>query len=169
MVGAVVLVWATGGFGTDAKPFLGTRVQTGEKVETRFWDVTVHDAQVFPEKGEIHVAITAVNKGRDTHAGLTYNMLVIRLPDGTPMLRSTCVSARGRVFAPLIPAEAQCVFEFMGNEVPEDSIPGPGPFDIEFIVLDQDLSDDLLLSSEPQAGDAVAWTPLRVAVAPEES
>ena len=167
-LGSIVAVWATGGFGTDAKPFLGSRVQPGEVVKTRFWDVVVHEAKVSESKGEIRVAVTATNRQRGTTLDLTRNMLVIRLPDGTPLLRSSCISHQGFSFAPLIPADADCVFNFEGNDLEPAKIPAPGPFEIEFIVLDQEMSNDLVTVPEPQAGEPAAWLPLTVRVAVEE-
>ncbi|MGV8847325.1 hypothetical protein [Tessaracoccus sp.] len=168
VVGSVVAVWATGGFGTDAKPFLGSRVQVGDVVKTRFWDVVVHEAEVSESRGEIRVAVTATNKQRGTTLDLTHSMLVIRLPDGTPMLRSSCSSLRGYRFAPLIPADADCVFSFEGNDLVASEIPAPGPFEIEFIVLDQEMSNNLITAPEPQAGEPAAWLPMTVRVAVEE-
>lgn len=169
LVGGVVAVWGTGGFGTDAKPYLGTRVLQDETVETRFWNVAVHGAEVSLAKAEIRVAVTAMNKQRRTAVSLTTNMLVIRMPDGTPMLRSSCTSMRGYRFGPLIPTDAQCVFRFEDNELQLDEIPEPGPFDIEFIVLDQNMSDNFVTVPEPQAGEAAGWLPLTVRVAEEDA
>ncbi len=168
LAAVIVTIWATGGFGTDAKPFLGSRVQSGERVTTRFWDVVVHDAEVSESKGEIRVAITATNKQRRTALDLTTNMLVIRLPDGTPMLRSSCTSLRAYRFGPLIPAYAECVFSFEGNELLPAEVPEAGPFDIEFIVLDQEMSNNLVTAPEPQAGEPAGWLPMTVLVAVEE-
>ncbi len=168
LVAVIATIWATGGFGTDAKPFLGSRVQAGEVVKTRFWDVVVHEAEVSEPRGEIRVAITATNKQRRTALSLTTNMLVIRLPDGTPMWRSSCTSLRGMRFGPLIPADAECVFRFEDNDVLPQETPEPGGFDIEFIVLDQELSNNLVTTPEPQAGEPAGWLPMTVRVAPEE-
>lgn len=169
LVGAVVAIWAAGGFSTNARPFLGSRVEPGEFASTRFWDVAVYGAEVSHDRGEIEVALTVVNKQRQTADGLTDFMLAVRLPDGRSMLRSSCITERGFHFAPLIPANTLCTFGYESNEVPRSSIPGPGPVDIEVVVFDQQMSDALLENSRPEVGEPAAWFPVQATVALEDA
>lgn len=170
LVVAVGAIWTTGGFGTDAKPFLGTRVEPGEMVETRFWDVAAHSAEVDEASGTILLKITVVNKQRRSSSSLTHGMVVIRLPDGTPMLLGSCFSDRGGYFAPFIPADGSCTFSYASEELPAEVIPGPGPFDVEVVVRDQVISDNLLTIPELAPGEPAGWLPLTVqAVLKEES
>lgn len=158
----VATVWSRGGFGTDAAPYLGTRVETGDVVSTRWWDVTVHDGWLDVERAEIHISITATNKQPRTDFDLTTNMLVLRLPSGEPMLRSTCTSERGSRFGPFVPAAAVCVFGYETNETPQQAIPDDGSFEVEVIVLDQKWSDDLLTDPRPVAGEPAGWMPVSI-------
>lgn len=164
----VGVMWATGGFGTDAKPFLGSRVEPGELVETRFWDVAVHDAEVSETEGVIRVSFTALNKQKSSSADLLYGMIAVRLPDGTPMVGGVCDSERGFQFGPLITSDGTCIFSYGADNIPEASIPGPGPFDIEVVVRDQVMNDNLLTAPEPLPGEPAAWLPLMVSVEVEE-
>lgn len=164
----VGVIWSTGGFGTDAKPFLGTQVAPGVTISTRFWDVAVHEAEVYEDKGEIRVSITATNKQRSSGLGMETGLVVVRLPDGTPLFGSSCDSQRGLRFGPLIPTEAVCVFRYEGESIPSEAVPGPGTFDIEVVVRDQEMSDNLLTEPEPAAGEPAAWIPLSVSVHVEE-
>lgn len=172
VVGVLVIlvgtIWGTGGFGTDAKPFLGTRVEPGELVETRFWDVAVHGAEVDEGDGTIRVAITALNKQNRSSFTLTPGMVALRLPDGTPMLRGQCDSGHGGRFAPLIATDGVCSFSYVSEEIAKDSIPGPGSFDVEVIVRDQEIDDNLLTIPEPAPGDPAGWLPLTAQVLPED-
>ena len=168
LTAAVGVLWATGGFGTNASPYLGSRVEPGELVETRFWDVAVHSAEVVESKGEIMVAVTVVNKQHKTEFGLTMDMLAVRVPSGRPLFQSHCLPQGGRSFAPLIPVEAVCVFSFGGSGLAEDQLPDPGAFDVEVVVLDQEIKDDLLMVPEPAVGEPVGWMQLTVTVAHED-
>ncbi|MEO7587796.1 MAG: hypothetical protein ABIS84_07170 [Arachnia sp.] len=162
----IVTIWATGGFGTDARPFLGSQVEPGEMVETRFWDVAVRSAEVVPDLGEIHVHLTVVNKQRQTLPGMTPGIVAVRLPDGVAMTQSTCFTGVADRFAPLIQTSAVCELGYGRNEVPSGSIP-TGPFDVEVVVLDQELSNDLLTVPHPESGEPAGWVPLTVSVAAE--
>lgn len=166
--GLIAAIAATGGFSTEAAPFLGTRVEPGEVIDTRFWDVAVHSAEVMESKGEVVVNITATSKQRETQHDLTYNMLAVRLPSGRPIFSSWCTSGRALLFGPLIPAEAKCLFQFEGSGVSDEDLPDPGPFDVEVVVLDQEMSDNLLMVPEPAVGEPAGWLPLTVNVAVEE-
>ena len=158
----------TGGFGTDAAPYLGTRVQPGDVVDTRFWDVAVHGAEVVESRGEVRVAVTVTNKQISSQFGLTMDMLAVRVPSGRPLFQSHCLPQGGRSFAPLIPVEAVCVFSFGGSGLAEDQLPDPGAFDVEVVVLDQEIKDDLLMVPEPAVGEPVGWMQLTVTVAHED-
>ena len=166
--GLTLALWATGGLATDSTPYLGERLAPGEFVSTRFWDVAVHGAEVSHAKGEILVAVTIVNKQRESAMVLTDYMLGVRLPDGTAMLQTFCLSERGLRFPPMIPADALCEFRYEANDVPPSSIPSPGPVDIEVVILDQQLSDGLILSARPEISETAAWIPLRASVAIED-
>lgn len=167
MVGLIVTIAATGGFGTKAPPFLGTHVEPGDVIETRFWDVAVHSAEVVESKGEVVVAITATNKQLDTQHDLTPNTLALRLPSGVPLFASWCTSGRALVFAPLIPADAECFFRFESSGIDADDLPARGPFDAEVVVLDQKINDNMLEVPAPAAGEPAAWVELTVNVAVE--
>ena len=143
-------------------------MEPGEVIDTRFWDVAVHSAEVVEAKGEVVVDITATSKQRETQHDLTYNMIALRLPSGRPIFASWCTSGRALLFAPLIPAEAQCLFQFEGSGVSDEDLPDPGAFDAEVVVLDQDMSDNLLMTPEPAAGEPAGWLSLTVNVAVEE-
>lgn len=166
--GSVGAIAATGGFGTEAAPFLGTRVEPGEVIETRFWDVAVHSAEVVESKGEIKVAVTVTNKQTTSQFALTMDMLAVRVPSGRPLFQSWCTPQRASSFSPLIPADAECLFKFEGSSLTDDQLPGPGPFDVEVVVLDQEITDNMLTVPEPAVGEPAGWMKLTVTVAQEE-
>lgn len=169
VLGAIIgIIWGTGGFGTDAKPYLGVQVEPGQMVSTRFWEIAVHGAEVLPDERGVELHLTAVNSQRETTADLTEGVVAILLPDGTPMSLSYCFSERAYRFLPLIPAEATCEFAYDHNRVPPGSMPGTGPFDARVVVIDQRMSDDLLTDPYLQTGEPVGWLPLRVSAAAEE-
>lgn len=172
LVIAVVLgvgaVWVTGGFGTGTGAFLGPQIRPHETVETRFWDIAVHAAEVSEVDGAIRVETTIMNKQERTAAYLSEGVLVVRLPGGIPMFYSTCVVDRVQAFAPFIPAEAVCEFSYLSNDTTQEAIPGPGEFAVEVVVRDQEMSDDLLTMPEPQAGEPAGWLPLTVSTAVED-
>lgn len=132
LVIAVVLgvgaVWVTGGFGTGTGAFLGPQIRPHETVETRFWDIAVHAAEVSEVDGAIRVETTIMNKQERTAAYLPEGVLVVRLPGGIPMFYSTCVVDRVQAFAPFIPAEAVCEFSYLSNDMTQEAIPKPGEF-----------------------------------------
>ena len=158
----------TGGFGTDAAPYLGTRVQPGDVVDTRFWDVAVHGAEVVESRGEVRVAVTVTNKQISSQFGLTMDMLAVRVPSGRPLFQSSCTSARALSFPPLISVDAECLFRYEGSGLTDGELPGPGPFDVEVVVLDQKITDNMLTIPEPAAGEPAGWMTLTVTVAQED-
>lgn len=165
---AVAAVWARGGFGTEAPPYLGTRVEPGEVIETRWWDVAIHEGWSDPAAGEIHIRLTATNKQTASDFDLTAGMLVLRLPSGKPMLRSSCASQRGSRFGPLVPAEALCTFGYDDNELAAGDLPTGDEFAVELIVLDQKYHNDLVSNPRPVAGEPAGWLPLDIVPRPEE-
>ena len=162
LVAAIVaVIWAAGGFATGSNPFLGTRMDPGEFASTRFWDVAINDAEVSHASGEITLDLTVVNKQRRTAFALTDYMLGVRLPNGRALLQFYCVAAPVSSYAPLVPVRTRCTFGFERNEVPPTSIPGPGPVDIQIVILDQQWGDSLRQVPQPEITEPAAWVPLQ--------
>lgn len=142
-VAALVLaiIAALGGFGRG-EVYLGRSVAVKEEIQTRYWDFAPRDAGVIGDAGTpraIAISLNIRSKLDATHAGITQEALMIRLPDQSIVLGfSTCFPRSGDEeqghFDPLVLTNSLCVFDFALNGV-EWTASGPQP--IQVLVLDQ--------------------------------
>lgn len=148
-VGIVVgLIWATGGFERGARPYMGPEVEPGEWIETRFWDVAVHEVVIDRPRGEIVVDVDVTNKLPDSTVLLTSNLIMIRIADGEVLFSSYCSITERSSFGPLIPTNARCRFGWEASDVPE---PPPGDAEVSVMVLDQKMFNAILEGAQPRS------------------
>lgn len=159
------VVWVTGGFENGARPYMGPEAATGEQVETRFWDLTVHGATINRSNGSLDVEVDVTNKLPDSTTLLTSNILMVRLGDGEVLFRNYCTITDRSSFAPQIRTRAVCQYGFEDSEVPE---PGPGDAAVTVIILDQEIYSELLEADRPRGSVAAGHIELVAVDVPVE-
>lgn len=157
---------STGGFGRTTPAYIGSEYAVDAPIRTWLWDVAVEGAEVSGDTGEVLVHVVATNKQPLDQADLTTNMLVIRLPDGTAMWRSSCYPVMRSGFGPDLSTRAVCAFGYERNDVPRPS--DAEAMDIQVVVCDQTLTDALLHAPTPQSGEPVGWVGVRATPVVEE-
>ena len=159
-------IWAFGGFDRRATPYMGTRTEFGQIIETRFWDfVVLGDAVVEADRRSIDVPLTVTSKLEDSTREITYSALILRLPDGEVLTSNYCQLGDRSHFGPFVATDALCEFDFQSNEI---EAPPEGDYAATLVVLDQILYKELLTGERPRANNAVAHVELGVVQLEEE-
>lgn len=165
-VGLVVgAIWVTGGFEHGSRPYLGPRVEPGEQIETRFWDVAVHGAVIERSRNQVVVDVEITNKLPDSTSVLTSSLIMIRTADGEILFRSYCNIDERSSFGPLIPTRALCRFDWEDSQV---SAPPPGDAEVTVMVLDQKMFNTILEGAQPRSSVPAGHVELVAADIPEE-